>query len=229
MKISVSIMAHPDRGEKVVRLICELGALGTPVAWDSEGPPSRDPERLWRTARDAWSLHDPAADWHLLLQDDAILSPGLMATLPAALAHVPDRAVVSLYAGANRPLPRVWHDLTTEADTAGAAWMVAPLIMWGVALLVPTALIGAMIGWCDQQRGIPDDMRVGRWARRSGLESWYTWPSLVDHPDGDSLIGHGPGRTARRFAVDGAAGIDWAGPVVRWRQRTLQSARKALG
>lgn len=214
MRLSVSIMAHPDRAARVDELRAALEAP-VPVAWDTEGPPTRDPERLWRTARRAWGLHDPGADWHLLLQDDVIPSPGLLGTVGRALAHVPDPAIVSLYIGTGRPLPRVWERLGAEADKAGASWIVGPRAMWGVALAVPTALLAGMVEWCDRQRGIPDDMRVGRWARRNRLEAWFPWPSLVDHPDGESIIGHGPGRRALRFAGPAAAEWDPSGLVVR--------------
>lgn len=214
MKLSVSIMAHPDRAEQVDALRAALGAP-VPVGWDTEGPPARDPERIWRTARRAWGLHDPGSDWHLLLQDDVIPAPGLLEVVARGLAHAPARAVVSLYVGTGRPLPRVWERLGGEADRAGAAWIVGPRAMWGVALAVPTALVPGMIEWSDRQRGIPDDMRVGRWARNHRLEAWFPWPSLVDHPDDASIIGHGPGRRALRFAGEEAASWDPAGPVVR--------------
>lgn len=207
-------MAHPQRRAQVEMLRHEVGPV--PVAWDIEGPPKRDPDRLWRTARAAWRLYDPAAEWHLLLQDDAIVSPHLMAALPGVLKHVPCPAVVSLYAGTGRPVPGVWYDLERRADEAMASWVVGPLICWGVALLVPTYLVPEMLIFGDRQHGIADDMRVNRWARRRKLQAWYPWPSLVDHPDGASLVGHGGGRTARRFLATDAREVDWGGPVVRW-------------
>jgi hypothetical protein len=214
MKLSVSIMAHPDRVARVDALQAALGAP-VPVAWDTEGPPWRDPERLWRTARRAWELHNPHADWHLLLQDDAIVAPDLLGALGRGLKHVPERAIVSLYIGTGRPVPGLWRTLAARADEADASWIVGPRSMWGVALALPTAVIPQMMAWADRQRGIPDDMRVGRWARRSRLEAWFPWPSLVDHPEDASLLGHGPGRRALRFVGSSALEWDPAGPVVR--------------
>jgi hypothetical protein len=72
-----------------------------------------------------------------------------------------------------------------------------------------------MLAWGDRQHGIPDDMRVGRWGKIRRLETWYSWPSLVDHPDEGSLTGHGGGRTARRYVGPSAVGKTWDGPVVR--------------
>ena len=216
MRLSVSIMAHPDRVEQVAQLDRHLGNTGIPVGWDNEGPPTRDVDRCWRTARRAWELHDPAADWHLLLQDDAIANPDLLKVAARALRYVPENAVVSFYMGTHRPVPGVWTSLARKADEAGAAWVVGPLLMWGVALAVQTRHIPQMIEKADRMPMLADDQRVGRWARRAGLEPWYSWPSLVDHPPGGSLCGHGAGRVARRFAAHGTV-FDWGGPVVRYR------------
>lgn len=206
-------MAHPDRAERVDALRDALGIL-VPVAWDIEGAPRRDPERVWRTARRAWELHDPNADWHLLLQDDAIVAPDLLEATAKALDHVPLNALVSLYIGTGRPLPWMWKQLGEKADKEGASWIVGPRVMWGVALAIPVKSIPGMLAYADQQHGIADDMRVGRWARRQRWQAWFPWPSLVNHPDDESLIGHGPGRTALRFVGASALGWDPTGPVI---------------
>ena len=222
MRISVSVMAHPDREGRVDALVDELAAGrrpldrdGVSVAWDNEGPPSREPNRIWRTARRAWSMHDADADWHLLLQDDAVPAHHLLERLPEALDRVPRRSIVSLYLGNVRPLAMKWEKVARRADTEGASWIVGPRCLWGVAIALPVPLIPAMVGYADRQHGIPDDMRVGRWGQRERLEVWHPWPSLVSHADAPSLTGHGPGRTARSFRRD-ARGATWDGPVVHW-------------
>src|SRR5690606_20533277 len=59
--LSVSIMAHPARAGFVSELAARLD--DAPVAWDTDGV-------RWHTGRRAWELHDPTADWHLVVQDD---------------------------------------------------------------------------------------------------------------------------------------------------------------
>lgn len=215
MKISVSVMAHPDRAAQVDALKKELG-YPIRVAFDMSGPPSRDPERIWDTARRAWGMHDHDADWHLLLQDDAIVATNLLDELPRALQYVPERAVVSLYVGGGRPMSTSWAKAAAEADRINASWIVASRALWGVALILPRVLIAPMMEYGNRQRGIPDDMRVNRWAARERIPVWYTWPCLVNHPNEGSLAGHGNGRMARSF-IDNARDASWSGPAITWR------------
>jgi hypothetical protein len=161
-------------------------------------------------------MHDPEADWHLVLQDDALVCPGLLGMLADGLEWVYPRAVVSLYLGDVRPAPTVWAGLARRADSVGAAWVVGPKLSWGLAVVLPVHAIEPMIAEGDRLGGVPDDMRIGRWAHLARYESWYTWPSLVDHAAGESLVGHTVVRRARRFVGEDGP-VEWhpAGPVVR--------------
>lgn len=214
VKLSASIMAHPDRADCVEILLTELGQE-IPVHWDREGPPSGNADRVWRQARSAWGMFDESADWHVLMQDDAMPCPDLLNGLAAALDHVDGPAIVSGYLGQGRLVPSRWADLAARADQVGACWIRANILMWGVCIAVPTARIPRMIDWCDRRAAIPDDMRVSGWARREGLDTWYPWPSLVDHRPVQSLTKHrAHDRVARRHLTTSAMKIDWSGPVV---------------
>lgn len=216
MKLSVSIMGHPDRGQEVANLLTDLDALETPISLDQEGAPSGDHDRVWRNARAAWLLHDPAADWHVLLQDDAVVCPDFLAGLAAALDVVPQtNAIVSPYLGQGRNVSPRWSRLGKQADAAGAAWVVAQKLMWGVCIAIPTAYIGEMIAFADRRPGVPDDMRVAGWVTRTCREVWYPWPSLVDHREVPSLTKHAAHeRRALRHHSGSAMEIDWSGPQV---------------
>lgn len=216
MRISASIMAHPVRRAEVDAL---LAALGTSheisVTWDTEGAPSGNADRVWRNARTGWQLHDPAADWHVLLQDDAVPCADLLAGLERALAFVPQDVVVSPYLGTGRTVPIRWEAMARAADTAGAHWVRSLKLMWGVCLVMPVPLIPEMITYSDRRAGVPDDMRVAGWAEKTGREVWYPWPSLVDHLQVASLTKHrAADRRARRHHVGSALGIDWSGHAV---------------
>lgn len=214
MKVSASIMAHPDR-EPYVRELESTLDRPVSVYLDPEGPPSGNGDRVWRTARGAWSMFDPAADYHVLIQDDAVPCADLLAGLEQALEYVPPGSVVSPYLGTGRMAPARWDVLEQRANERAASWIRGERVMWGVCLVFPVADIPAMIGYCDRLARMPDDMRVGTWAKRNDRETWYTWPSLVDHRQVPSLTKHrAPDRAARRHHSGSALDLCWSGPVV---------------
>jgi hypothetical protein len=208
-------MGHPDRADLVADLLTMLDRP-VPVHWDDEGPPSGNSDRVWRTARGGWELADPDADWHVLIQDDAVPSPDFLAGLERALEYVPQDAVVSPYLGKGGATGARWGDIGAEADRRGASWVLSSKLMWGVAICLPVRLIPEMIERANFMAGVPDDMRVAGWTQRRRGEVWYPWPSLVDHRPVPSITKH---RAADRCAVrhhqGSALRIDWSGPVVR--------------
>lgn len=214
MRLSATIMAHPERRDDVADL---LDLLDRPleVYWDPHGPPSGKADRVWSVAREVWLRHDPDADWHALIQDDAVPSLDLLASLEKALEHVPVPAIVSPYLGQGARVPVRWERIARAADARGASWVRSDRVMWGVCLIAPVSLIPHMVEWCDRKAGMPDDMRVAAYARRHGLDVWYPWPSLVDHKTIPSLTKHrATDRTARRHHVGSALSLSWDGPVV---------------
>jgi len=214
VKLSVSVQAHPDRAELVKALTSSLDGEA-PVAWDEEGPPNGNADRGWRTARAAWQLHDPDADWHLVLQDDAVPCADLLAGLSEALAHVPADAVVSAYLGRGGGNGYRWTPIVTGAEIAGASWVRSSKLSWGVAIILPAKLIGEMIEYCDRRHGVTDDMRIAGWAEKRRAEVWYPWPSLVDHRPVPSLTKHrAKDRVAWRHHQGSALELKWGGAVV---------------
>lgn len=214
MKLSASIMAHPDRAPQVCQLMTNLDRP-VAIAWDDEGPPSGNADRVWRTARRGWQLADPEADWHVLLQDDAVPCRDFLAGLERALAYVPPDAVVSPYLGTGRNVPIRWEALARAAETKSAPWVRSTKLMWGVCIALPVARIPEMIAYANQRARVPDDMRVAGWAERTRREVWYTWPSLVDHLTIPSLTKHkARERVARRWHQGSALEINWTGHAV---------------
>lgn len=207
-------MAHPDRAGQVEELLSALDRP-VPVYWDREGPPSGNGDRIWRTARGAWEMHDPAADYHVLIQDDAAVCADLLAGLERALDHVPENVLVSPYLGKGGMIPARWTVLAAKADDRGASFVCASKLLWGVCIVAPVALLPEMLADCDRAHRVPDDMRVSGWFERRGIDCWYTWPSLVDHRSVPSLTKHrARERVAQRHHLGSALSLKWDGPVV---------------
>lgn len=200
-------MAHPTRADLVQELVQSLDRP-VEVVWDR-----CDSE--WDTGRRAWLAHDPSADYHLVLQDDAVACRDLVAGLEAALEHVPAQAAVSLYLGTLRPDARRVSIAASQADTAGAAWVVMPDVKWGVALAVPTAVVSDMLATAEgsvYDWGLRSYFAVRRWP------VWCTWPSLVDHRDVAGIVRHrvppSGARRAHRFCDGSALDVDWSAGAV---------------
>lgn len=208
--LSVSVMAHPSRAVMVEELLTRLGYPAA-VAWDEKNDE-------WHTARRALLAYGPAAEYHLVVQDDALLCRALWDGLTAALPHAPAGAVVSLYAGETRR-GAFWRAHTAAAGGT-SSWLLTSRLWWGVAAAYPVEILDRLVAGCDTSAVREYDRRVSTWLRRKGVAVAYTVPSLVDHADGPSLLHHdgtAPGTRARRapwFIGEDASplDVDWTLP-----------------
>jgi hypothetical protein len=202
-------MAHPVRREWVEDLLEKTGI--PEVSWENGSG-------LWATARAAWQMYDSKATHHLVLQDDAIVCRDLLAGVESALEFVSPVALISLFfgtphegslnAGSRQAVYR-------QAVSINASWVSLPSLNWGLALVIPTLEIDAMLEWCDQQDDAGDDQRIGRYFRDiRRWRVWQTWPSLVDHREGPSMMGHSFTKAYDFIGAEASAlDLDWRGPV----------------
>ena len=215
--LSAALMAHPDRREQVQEILARLDRP-VEVTWDRI-------HDLWDTGRRAMLAYDPAADYHVVIQDDVLVPRDLLAGLEKALTHVPAGHPVCGYIGRLRPWPERMSQLTAKAARQNASWVVMPEPMWGPLICVPTACIEEMVQFCDGLDMRNYDLRVSRYFKEKGVDVWFPWPSIVDHADGPSLIigrsatdrRTGRNRIAYRFCGEETSllDVDFSGPVVR--------------
>lgn len=197
MRISISIMADSRRAEMVGQLVEQLPTAL--VTWD------RYKDR-WDTGRRAMLAYEPTADWHLVVQDDAVLCGRFVESVEAALAAV-KHGPVAFYLGRTDSAGFSTVQATKLARRNGYCWINGPGPMWGVAIAVRPYDIPAMIAWGDEHSEIPNyDIRLARYFASVKRSCLYSVPSLVDHrvgPSNPSLIdgrGSSLGRTAVHFA-----------------------------
>lgn len=226
-RISLAIMAHPQREAMVTDLAGQLDQEPV-VVWD------RHNDR-WDTGKRALLSYGDSADYHVVIQDDTLVSPRLMAGVAAMLAVLPAGVPIGLYYGSAKPR-RAYHERMYEAAKAeGARWIVlSESPMWGVGLVIPTVDVEDIVELGDSITSTNNyDTRVATYYQRKHVEQWYPIPSPVEHRSpGASLV---PGRSnGRRVAHEflgeaSAADIDWNGPVVRQPKRlpTLTEQRRA--
>jgi hypothetical protein len=221
VRLSAAIMAHPSRTEQVARTLDRLDRP-VPVTWDEHND-------RWDTGRRAMLAYDPECTHHVVIQDDLIIPRDLLAGLERALTHVPANAPLCGHVGRVRPAQDRVRELVAQAQKAGASFLTMTQLYWGPLIVVPTAAIRAMIDYCDPLTGIENyDLRLSRYWETEGVRVWYTWPCVVDHDDGPSLV---PGRSgvnrgarphsrvAHSFCGENASvlDLDWSGPVLRGR------------
>jgi hypothetical protein len=176
-------MAHPKRRKAAEDLYIKLthqpfSFVG--VTWDQ-----KDDE--WDTGKRAL-LANYKSDWHIVIQDDAILPANFYRHVVDAITHVPELTLISLYTGRVRPFRSRVQDAVNKASRA--SWLRGNTLYWGVGIAIPTKHIKPMLEFVTGL-ATPYDARIGRFYQANMMPVYYTNPSLVDHNDDmGSLIGN---------------------------------------
>jgi hypothetical protein len=202
MTVSLAIMAHPTRADLVDHLERELEE--PEVVWDRG-------QGEWDTGRRALLAYDPEAEWHCVVQDDAIPAMRFLEALDLVTAHA-DGHPLGLYLGKVRPVPRIMAKAVSAAENCGSPWVEWYGPRWGVAVAIPTRYIPALVAAADHYSHPHYDARLARFFKMSNVWARYPLPSLVDHdPTIPSLLDSAGGdRRAYRFMADAdPAAIDW--------------------
>lgn len=158
-------MAHPRRREMVIELLQQLP--DTPVSWDSDN-------NLWHTCKGAWELHDPTAQYHVVLQDDCIPCDDFVVRATAILTTLErGESAVCFYVG-------------DKAMPYNGVSFYNRKIFNEVAICLPTHRITSMVAFCDHMKATTD-RDIERYCKRNRLPVYYPQPSLVEHREGPSL------------------------------------------
>ncbi len=201
MRISIAVMAHPDRDEQANELVKLLKTMPFFSVWLSFDMNDNE----WMNGRRCvqWgATTEGQTDWHVVIQDDAIISVNFFDNLVRALESVPRKSLVSLYTGTVRPeQERVVQSLYL-AGRENASWLSSNSLYWGVAVAIPTDDIESLL---EKVEGsiLPYDRRLGSYFASKYRCVYYTVPSLVDHDHTlPSIVGNdreGPVRKAHNY------------------------------
>src|SRR5690606_7028895 len=166
VRLSAAIMAHPVRAAEAESVQAALDRP-VPIVYDRVATPSKDPRQRWANGSRAWEAHDSSADWHLVIQDDALVCEDLLAGLERALAVLGPEGLVSAFTGHGRPEHTHVRKSWRHAVDKGHAWMSTRSLCWGVAIVAPVRTIPDMLAWCSapERQGMTYDMRIGRYYR----------------------------------------------------------------
>lgn len=185
-------MAHSSRERYFEHLKEKLGDV--PFFIDKAG----EEIGVWENCKRAWLAYDPKADYHVVIQDDAIVCNNFKERAEAFIEkfHAERRSFNFFFAkNTGNVRNRV------ENTTADQGYIRRPRNAWGVAICIPTKNIPAMIEYCEKYVKIPqDDVRIGKYLFFARHDIIYPIPSIVDHRDEDTLVGAlNRGRHAYKF------------------------------
>lgn len=210
IRISGIVAAHPRR----LGVAQALKRSTPPGAFDLVLDPSPESPVSLRTAMLAWSSIPSTSTHHLVLEDDAVPTPGFIEHAEAAAAAAPN-AAIAFYANWNsRNGGAIRMGTLIGARWAPAAAEYTPT----VALMLPAEVGAGFAPYAREHGGTwPDDVVMSRYLTHVGVRTLLTVPSLVQHGDLPSLSGndfHGLRMAACHARLP--QGTDWkAIPVER--------------
>lgn len=184
--IAVAVMHTPGAIERrpFVEAICR--EIPSAIVVEDRG------RGLWDTATRAWSIETGTATHHLVLQDDARLCVGFSGHVGSAIAA--------------RPLDAL--SFFSKPDADAGRWFTCRGLT-AVATCLPIELAREWSAWMrDHSAPSNDDTLLIPWLAARGLERWFSNPSLVQHGDVPSLLGHPEGIRCDSFRSNHGA-IDW--------------------
>lgn len=214
--IGWALWAHPVRSAWATELQASLDRP-VDIIYDTNPVPSKDPQQRWAVCRrvleHAASQGQQYVGW---IQDDALVCRDYTAAVSAALGAAGSEILLSPYTGAGRPNQENVRRAIRHAELNHTPWLSTTSLNWGVSVVFPTRLVEDVlrIGSRSQFRYAPSDYRVGVVLRdrvAPTMRSWYLHPSLCEHRDEASLVGHdkpGQARIAHRFIGTGSSGLD---------------------
>jgi len=215
VKLSVAIMAVPERKDRVNALLRKLGNWTIPVKvlYDEHhnGP--------WYNWQRAALEQAPGATHHLILQDDIIPSQNFLAAARRAIEANPN-VPISFFSTRKG---------ITEARQRGKSWAKSNGgQLMAQAWSFPLDILDKILRFTSDNPkvgvsvprggGEYDDVKVMTALSYLGYDMWNTVPSLVDHDlDTKSSLGSSPqafGRPRRAAQFIGenhsGVGIDWS-------------------
>lgn len=180
----IGVVAHQSRIRQANLLHDRVGAVCMSVDDGTLGC-EENHRTVWQKLATSTTL------WALVLEDDAQPVMDFPVHVEKALRAAPT-PIVSLYRGhhVNNPdFETRGLKASQRAEAAGAHWITSGNLLHAVAVAIHTSLIPDMLEHIEPlPRGFPIDERISHWARQTKHRISYTWPSLVDHADTESVI-----------------------------------------
>lgn len=214
-EIRVWIQNHPSRAD--LRSLVESTGLPTEVVTD-HGPAPGNPWRGYKLCLERFATS--AAGHGVILQDDTVLCTNFGPAI-ARIADANDDTPVVLFLGG---LPKGTASKALRAAKSGEHYIDLHYRDFcpAVGMLWPRQKAAEFLEWTETMKRGPsnprsDDAVIGYWAEGARQRIRVTVPSLVQHPDHESIIhpkraksGKDRGRVALMFCDNDPLLIDWS-------------------
>ena len=194
IKLSISVMAHPSREYYFAKLKQQLG--DAPFAIDQNN-------NLIENCKAAWRLHDKTADFHVVIQDDAIVCNNFKERAENFITDMESKRIAenqTVY-GYNFFIKPEYKP-NQMLSFARQGYIIEARNRGGVAICLPVNQIESMLKYFDTLKDRHDDERISQWVVKNKFRMCFPIPSLIDHDDDQpSLAGNKPhqGRHAYKF------------------------------
>lgn len=172
-------MAHPKRKEWAEQLSKELAC---PIYWDIDN-------NVWNTCKGAWNLHEKDADFHVVIQDDAILTSNFKEKTKNFIENIckyNKNVAFQLYHGGGKNDQKQVIQFGYKQG-----YVIKHLMAWGVAICLPVSLISEMLRFGDGYYMWQDDIKIKYFLKNKKIPTIFPLPSLVDHrkmTDGNNTL-----------------------------------------
>lgn len=184
MKLSVAVMTHPSRADRLQKLMEDIRSMSHPD-FDYDVVVDINSLGIWETAKKAWKAYAPDATHHMVLQDDIILSQDFFTVSKKLIGYVSKfdpTASLSFCDNLEREMQ--------AAKRNGLHWVVTTKCRHAQCLVQPTNQINHWIDWCEwyiRPEYYHDDGRLEIYLFKHNRRIWHAVPSLVEHDDHGSV------------------------------------------
>lgn len=177
MKIGFVVVGHIKRQEQAEKLAADLGIK----LFLDDGSLGE-----WENHKRAWSHLAKNYDYGVVLQDDALPVDNFLIEAQNAIYARPDECI-SFYMGTTAPayIQGRIRMAVQKASAGKMSWIRSARLFWGVCVGLPTSVVPKLLD--DHAKEVYDE-HIGVWCMMNGIRVSYTFPSLVEHADGFSVV-----------------------------------------
>lgn len=178
LSMSVTIMAYTKREYRIPYLRSKLGDVEICLDDGTLG--------LYGNSRRSWMMHENTAQFHLVIQDDALVCKDFYCrfdNIVSKTSVVPKELAYCLYFSKKNSEKKLLAEFNIKAlNNLSKGYFTDKYLRFGIALVVPVKHIKQMIAHADTREDLKnhDDSRYSSFFAKNNIDILYSLPSLID-------------------------------------------------